>query len=310
MTSMKTNSIFKSENIIKLVAFIVSAIIIVVSVSYFGFREYISLGYQYEDAVVKQDELVYSEESYDVLFFGDSIAWATYNPEIFWEIGGISTYNCATSGQWLGDGKIILNTALERVHPKIIVWDANSIYTRISHAKYYLSQYMPVFHYHFAYLYRNQPRERDSLRGFSSDAVTNPYTNNPDYMTDMALQPYTNLASENLEEIYNICKDYNIALVLTCSPNASAWNMGRHKAVQEWCDSHGVEFIDYNLLTEEIGIDWSADTRDGGEHLNNSGADKVCRHLSDYLMNHYNLQNHGNDPTYSKWIEDYGEVES
>jgi len=310
IATMNTENIFKSKKIKRLAAFTVIGILLVFSVSFIGFGKVASQGYQYEDVQVKQNELAYLEETYDVLLFGDSIAWAGYDPGIFWKTNGIPAYNCATSGQWLGDGRIILNTALEKLHPEVIVWDANSIYTRISRVKYYLSQYIPVFHYHFAYLYQNQPGEKDSLRGFNSDTVTNPYTGNPDYMTDLAVQPYKDLAAENLEEIYNICKEHNIILIMTCLPNASAWNMGRHKAVQEWCESHGVEFIDYNLLTDEIGIDWSTDTRDGGEHLNNSGANKVCRHLSDYLKDHYDLQNHGKDPACSEWIEDYGEVES
>ena len=274
------------------------------------FRQYSESGYQYEDTQEKRDELINVDDPMDILFFGDSIAWAAFNPEVFWETNGILTYNCATSGQWVGDGKIILNTALEKLHPEIIVWDANSIYTRISRVKYHLSKYFSVFHYHFAYLYQSTPGEKDPLRGFNSSEAINSYTGNLEYMSDMAAQPFTDLAEEKLEEIYDICKKNNVTLVVTCSPNPNAWNMGRHKAVADWCSNHGVDFIDYNLLQDEIGIDWSTDTRDGGEHLNNSGAYKVCRHLSDYLKNNYNLQSHSNDPACSEWIKDYGEVKS
>ncbi|MBQ3461170.1 MAG: SGNH/GDSL hydrolase family protein [Solobacterium sp.] len=279
---------------------------VLIMVSSFFFHGYTEHGYQYKDVRVKQDELIYLDDPKEVLFFGDSIAWAAYRPKIFWETNGIPSYNCATSGQWLGDGRVILSNVIEKQTPIIAVWDANSIYTNISRAKYYLAKYVSVFHYHFAYLSKSYPREKDALRGFNSSDAVNPYTGTPDYMYDMPLQPFTSLAEEKLEEIYQICKDHHITLVMTCSPNPYAWNMGRHKAVQEWCDSHGVEFVDYNLMLDEIGIDWNTDTRDGGEHLNNSGSYKVCIHLSKYLKEKFNMNDFRNNPYFRDWNKEYG----
>lgn len=270
----------------KTTCFVLIFILILMSVS-FLFQHYTEKGYQYRDVQVKQDELDDLKEPKEVLFFGDSIAWAAYSPETFRNMAGITSYNCSTSGQWLGDGVIILREAVTKQKPKIVVWDANSVYTNISRAKYYLSQYVSVFHYHFAYTLQDLIFEEDELGGFNSSDAVNPYSGSSDYMNDMPSQPYTDLAAEKLEDIYDICKENNITLIMTCSPNPHTWNMGRHKAVQEWCDSHGVEFIDYNLLPDEIGIDWDTDTRDGGEHLNNSGSLKVCTHLCRYLKEHY-----------------------
>lgn len=283
---------------------------VLIIVSSFFFRGYTKHGYQFKDIQSKQDELVYLEDPKEVLFFGDSIAWAAYCPEIFWKTNGIPTYNCATSGQWLGDGRIILSNVIEQQIPTVVVWDANSIYTNLSRAKYYLAKYLPIFHYHFAYLSKSYPQEKDTLRGYNSNGAVSPYTGTPDYMYDIPLQPFTSLAEEKLEEIYQICKDHHITLVMTCSPNPYTWNMGRHKAVQEWCDSHGVEFIDYNLMTDEINIDWNTDTRDGGEHLNNSGSYKVCIHLSDYLKEKYQLKDCRDNVDFKEWNQEYGGDES
>lgn len=303
------DTVHSSAKYKSILLFALSGLVLLTVVS-FLFSGYISKGYQYQEVQKKQDELIYADDKKDVLFFGDSIAWAAYSPEIFWKTNGIPTYNCSTSGQWLGDGKIILNSAVEKQVPKIVVWDANSIYTNISRVKYFLSESFPVFHYHFAYLSNSCPHEKDPFRGYNSSDAVNVYTGAPDYMGDAETQPFTSLAADNLEEIYQICKDHHITLVMTCSPNPHTWNMGRHNAVQEWCDSHSVEFIDYNLMTNEIGIDWKTDTRDGGEHLNNNGAYKVCMHLSDYLKDRYDLHNYYNDPAYRDWVKDYGEVES
>lgn len=300
----------KSKDIIKIATFVMVGILLLLVVSYSGFKKFASQGYQYQDVRNKQDELIYLDAPKEVMFFGDSIAWAAYDPEAFWKTNGIPSYNCATSGQWLGDGRIILSNVIEKQAPIIAVWDANSIYTNISRVKYYLAKYVSVFHYHFAWLSKSYPREKDPLRGFNSSDAVSSYNGNLDYMYDMPMQHFTSLAEEKLEEIYQTCKSHHITMVMTCAPNPHAWNMGRHRAVQEWCDSHGVEFIDYNLMTDEIGIDWETDTRDGGEHLNNSGSYKVCVHLSDYLKKRFSMTDWRENEFYKDWNQEYGGDES
>ena len=269
------------------------------------FRPYTEHGYQYQDVQKKQEEFRYLEDQKDVVFLGDSIAWAAYSPEYFWQETGIPSYSLATSGQWIGDGDLILESYLDHQTPRIAVLDANSLYTRLSRAKYMLSQVLPVFHYHFAYMAPMGPEVKDPRRGFNSSEVISPYTGNPAYMNaEIPLQPMSSMAEEKLNQMDDVCRRKGITLVLSCAPNPSAWNRGRHDAVQAWCDSHQVEFVDYNL--SDIGIDWQTDTRDGGEHLNDSGAHKVCSHLSRHLFETYGMTDHRHDEKYQEWNKEYG----
>ena len=70
-------------------------------------------------------------------------------------------------------------------------------------------------------------------------------------------------------------------------------------------DDLGIDFIDMNLLTEEIPIDWNHDTRDKGDHLNYKGACKVTTYLASYLNNTGLFTSHKEDPEFSDWVEDY-----
>ena len=63
-------------------------------------------------------------------------------------------------------------------------------------------------------------------------------------------------------------------------------------------------YLDMNLKTEELQIDWEKDTRDGGDHLNFAGATKVTAFLGSYLKGNYALSDHRQDEVYSSWNED------
>jgi hypothetical protein len=52
------------------------------------------------------------------------------------------------------------------------------------------------------------------------------------------------------------------------------------------------DYIDFNVLKDEIGIDWSQDTGDAGDHINIYGCEKTTRYLIDYLNENYDLPDH------------------
>jgi len=62
-------------------------------------------------------------------------------------------------------------------------------------------------------------------------------------------------------------------------------------------------------LAEEIGIDYSTDTYDGGLHMNLSGAEKCARWIGKILQNDYSLEDRkGESELAASWevkIADY-----
>ena len=92
-------------------------------------------------------------------------------------------------------------------------------------------------------------------------------------------------------------------------PSPANYNKETHRAIQEWADEHGVEFLDLNLNTDEVGIDWATDTNDAGDHMNYEGSMKVSAYMADYLRENYELPDHRGEAGYESWDEDFAESE-
>ena len=56
---------------------------------------------------------------------------------------------------------------------------------------------------------------------------------------------------------------------------------------------------------EDLGLDWSVDSVDGGDHLNYWGAKKVTQYLGTYLAQTDLLSDRRADPAYEQWNLDY-----
>lgn len=74
------------------------------------------------------------------------------------------------------------------------------------------------------------------------------------------------------------------------------------KAIVE--EEYEYPFINFNLLYDELDIDFSRDFYNGG-HMNTNGAVKFTRYLAAYLSEHYNLEDKRQDEQYSSWNESY-----
>ena len=99
-----------------------------------------------------------------------------------------------------------------------------------------------------------------------------------------------------LREIRDLCRQNNCGLLVTKIPviayprdYSSAWPRDRYEEVKRVTSELGIDYLDL-LYDMDAGIDWSADTLDGGMHLNYKGAVKVSSFLGDYLTDHYGLK--------------------
>ena len=65
---------------------------------------------------------------------------------------------------------------------------------------------------------------------------------------------------------------------------------------KEWYENYAKEnelpYIDLNMKTKEIGIDWKTDSYDKGDHLNLHGAQKVTAYMGKYLTENYSMPDH------------------
>lgn len=118
---------------------------------------------------------------------------------------------------------------------------------------------------------------------------------------------------EWLKRIKALCDENGIEFLAVKVPAAylpqsyhSAWTQDKYDAVRSLCDECGISYYDL-LYDADIGIDWSCDVIDRGEHLNLYGAQKVSLELGRYLKEHYELPQ-GHDEQWDRDLLCYKEV--
>ena len=129
-----------------------------------------------------------------------------------------------------------------------------------------------------------------------------PYTGDLDYLkpTDEK-KKIRYMSTYYMDRILQLCEKNDIEVILysLCSPKC--YDTTRLNAVSEYADTRGLTYIDLNRNWQEIGIDWSHDTRDEGDHLNEYGVAKVTAYMGHYLADNLELTDHRDDPAYSSW---------
>lgn len=247
------------------------------------------LGNQYIDIVHKTQNIACEkEDSIDALILGDSIAWAGISPLRIYAKDKITTYNGATSGQRLMDSIAVLERTLRYQSLKTVVLETNCIFTEFNSMQYSLEKLLPIFRYHDYYLKDfEKGGSVDDWKGYNYTTSTYPLEKT-DYMaqTDVEL---SDVNQALLEQLYAMCTENGISLVLMTLPCPNSWNGTKHDLTQAWADAHSVPFLDMN--TDAMpDMDFSTDFRDYGEHLNDSGAAKCSYVLGDYIKDNYSVR--------------------
>ena len=104
-----------------------------------------------------------------------------------------------------------------------------------------------------------------------------------------------------MEKILKLCRRHGAGLVLVSTPSPKNYNYQKHNTLQEYAEKKSLTYLDMNLITKELKIDWKTDTIDQGDHLNLSGAKKVTEYLGKYLKNEFGLSDHRDEALYKTW---------
>ena len=249
----------------------------------------------------------------DVLFLGDSESYCAFVPLQLWEEQGITSYCCGTPAQKLCYAQTFLKKCFQKQAPKLVVLETNEIFRNFSAVDSLLQgsklPILSLFDYHDRWKSLNSRdlnpgvsyTYMDSAKGYRfsatvSKASTKGYMD-PD--NQIARIPTKNYLS--VEAMKQFCELHNARLVLVSTPSTVNWNMKRHNAIQELSEALQLEFLDLNLMPEQVPIDWKTDSRDKGDHLNYFGANKVTNYLGFYLAETGVLKNHKYDIQYKHW---------
>lgn len=108
-----------------------------------------------------------------------------------------------------------------------------------------------------------------------------------------------------LRKMVDYCRRHGSTPLLMSSPSPVNWSMPKHYGIQVLADELDVEYVDLNLLHNDLGLDWQHDTYDGGDHLNYNGAYKVSQYVGQYLSKTFDLKDRRNDEGYTPWNAAY-----
>ncbi|MCH4207925.1 MAG: hypothetical protein LKF79_06675 [Solobacterium sp.] len=253
--------------------------------------------------------------SIDVYVVGNSNAGAAWSPMEAWKDQGMTSYVSAGPWQNIAQAYHLFTSAVKSQHPKVVVFETDELFTHKDNlGTSAIEETFPLLKYHdrwkqfkFSTLF-----EKTSYtyvycaKGQTVRSTAKAYTGD-DYMTaDSGTETISNSYRWYLDRIVSDCKKEGIQLVLVEMPSASSWNMKRHNTVQQYADEHGLQFIDTNIASDSYKVNWTMDTRDGGDHLNWYGASKLTRYLSGVISTTYNTEDHRKDKAYStEWNKDF-----
>lgn len=284
-------------------------------------------------------EYYQEEKGHDVVFIGDCEVYENFSPQILWDDFGINSYIRGSAEQLIWQSYYILEDTLRYETPKVVIFNVQSMqfdrpqreaYNRMtldgmkwSWAKVksvrasmtdkenYLDYIFPILRYHsrwnelskedIQYMFRTP---RVSHNGYYMRVDVKPAESIPE-AKPMGDYTFGENAYRYLDCIVELCQENGIQLVLVKAPSLYPfWYDEWEEQIVEYAGKNNLPYINFLELTEEIGIDYSMDTYDGGLHMNLSGAEKLTRYLGGYLIRETNVRDRRGEPGLSEsWEE-------
>ena len=257
------------------------------------------------------------EQTTDVMFLGNSDAYSAFVPTELWESYGITSAVSASPHQNVLECQNALETMLKTQSPKAVVLEVDLLYegdgdSTSDDKSGKLSNFFnntanpdffennvkgkfTLFTYHNAWKYLNKNRAARYSHGYKY--ISTVYEVEPiDYMiaTDETKMPAkSNLNA--LDDFISFCRDKGVSVVFAEVNSLESWSMEKHNAVSEIAASYGIDFIDFNLMYDELGIDIATAFRDNGYHVSYATALKITDYMGDYLMKNCSLTDRRDD---------------
>ena len=112
----------------------------------------------------------------------------------------------------------------------------------------------------------------------------------------------TRLSARNVEylkKVLEFCRDNQIELFLMKVPSLSEnWSYDYDEQIREIAEPYEVTYVNFDLFSDEMGLDFATDSPDEGSHLNTLGAEKFSRYLAQYISEHYAVTDRSKDEKY------------
>ncbi|MGN1002849.1 MAG: SGNH/GDSL hydrolase family protein [Oscillospiraceae bacterium] len=268
---------------------------------------------------------------HDVVFIGDCEVYANFSPMELYREAGITAYVRGTSQQLIWQSYYVLKETFSYETPKIVVFNVNAMrysepvseaYNRLALDKMkwsrekvdmilasmteeetFLSYVFPILRYHsrfdelteedFRYLFRTRD---NTWNGHLMNKNVKPLESLPTKRI-LAEYQFAGICYDYLDKIRLLCEENGAELILIKAPSAYPYWYEEYDAqIRSYAEQYGLSFYNFLNSVEEIGIDYSTDTYDGGLHMNLSGATKLSRYFARILAENHRAEDHRGDP--------------
>lgn len=276
------------------------------------------------------EEYYHSEKDHDVIFIGDCEVFSNVSPVTLWEKYGITSYIRGSAQQLVWQSYYLLEEMLQYEKPDVVVFNVlamkynepqkeaynrltldgmklskskiNAIQASMLEDENLITYLFPLLRYHsrwselnwedFRYLFR---KEKVSHNGYLMRSDTKPTGVVPE---GRKLPDYSfgENAWHYLDKMTKLTKENGIELMLIKSPSIYPhWYEEWDKQIVEYAKKNGLQYVNFLTLADEMNIDYSRDTYDGGLHMNLAGAEKFTEYLGKILKDTYALEDRRED---------------
>jgi hypothetical protein len=327
---------------------ITAVVLVAVSVAILWFAQRLVMP-KYQKGVIEGSftEEYYKEKvPHDVIFFGDCDAYENFSPIKMYEEYGISAYIRGSGEQYICQSYYLLRDVLQTETPKVVVLSIHNLQHGAPHNEAYnrmtldgmrwsqdkvdainasmtkdenfASYVFPILRYHDRW---SSLTKTDFEHVFSKDITShNGYYMRCDVKPQGKFPPmplqidysFSENAMYYLDQMRLLCEEKGIELLLVRAPIEYKWYKEWDVIVEDYAAQYGLTYINLCDYKDEMGLDMSLDTYDGGIHLNIYGAEKNSVFLGQYLVDHYELTDYRTVPSvaaeYEKDIKFYNDM--
>jgi len=276
---------------------------------------------KYVDGVVEGAfvaEYYGEEKNHDVIFIGDCEVYENFSPVVLWEEYGINSYIRGSAEQYIWQSYYLLEDTLRYETPEAVVFNIQSLqfsesqreaYNRMTlegmkwspskvkailasmkDNEHFLDYVFPILRYHSRW---SELTAADVQYMFSTRRVShNGYYMRVDVKAaenvprgkPLADYSFGENAWKYLDKMTALCAEKGIQLILIKAPSLYPyWYPQWEEQAEAYAGENGLPYINFLELADEIGIDYTTDTYDGGLHMNLSGAEKLSRYMGQVL---------------------------
>lgn len=276
---------------------------------------------------------------HDVIFVGDCEVYENFSPITMWEDYGITSYIRGSAQQLIWQSYYLLEETLEYEKPEVVVFNVLSMkydtpqkeaYNRMTldgmkwskskvddirasmmEDEEFADYVFPILRYHsrwqeltsddFKYLFT---RRSVSQSGYYMRIDVKPAQTFPK-PKKLANYEFGENSWKYLEKMRKLCEEKGIQLILVKAPSLyPAWYDEWEDQIEEYAKTYELPYYNFLELTDEVGIDFTKDTYDGGLHLNLSGAEKMGAYFGKILREEFQVPDRRNDEKIaSVWAE-------